>query len=569
MYILGINAVFHESAACLIEDGRLIAAAEEERFNRRKHGKRALGHNVDELPWQAIGYCLAEAGISPAQVDAVGYSASPAAYRAADDEPMGGAGDDFFAAFDRIPRRLAERGFRCAPTWIEHHVAHAASAFFVSPFDEAAILVVDGRGEGDSAWLGHGRGRHLRPVDAVPLPASIGFLWELFAVFLGFGIYEAAKVMGLAAYGHPARFAAALERIAPPLPDGTFAIDDAITRFRSMRYYPPGADLTALSALVGVPPRDPDDSIGVAHRGLAAALQHHTDTLLGGLARRLHAATGARALCVAGGVGLNCVSNRKLLVDGPFDRLFVQPAAHDAGTALGAAYHIWHTALGRTERHPMTHAYLGPAYDDAEIEQRLKARGVPYRRSDDIAADVARLIAGGAVVGVFQGRMELGPRALGNRSLLADPRDPGVRDMLNRKVKHREYFRPFAPSVLEEEAGRWFAIERPTSATEYMLTTWPVRPEVRDRIPAVVHIDGSARVQVVRRAANPRFHAILTAFHRLTGVPVLLNTSFNDSEPIVCSPDDALNTFGKTRIDRLAMGGFIVGEAQATPAAGA
>jgi len=557
MYILGLNAVFHESAACLVKDGRLIAAAEEERFNRRKHGKRALTNNAHELPWQAIESCLAQAGISLAEVDAVAYSASPDRFRATVDRPLCDLGPEMLVSLESIPDLLAAQGFRGEMHWVDHHEAHAASAFLVSPFDEAAILVADGRGEGDSTWLGYGVGHRIETLGAVPLPASIGFLWELISLFLGFGVYDAAKVMGLAAYGEPVRYAGALARIAPPLDDGRFTVDETLARFGSIGYYPPQADFSALTELLGVAPRG-TGSLGPEHYDLAAALQDHTDRLLGGLARHLYAATGSRNLCVAGGVGLNCVSNRKLLVHGPFDRLFVQPAAHDAGTAIGAAYHIWHSVLGRSERHAMTHAYLGPSFDDAVIEARLQAHGLCYRRSDDIAEEVAGLVARGRVVAFFQGRMELGPRALGNRSLLVDPRDPNVRETLNRKVKHREFFRPFAPSVLEDEAGRWFDIEKETSASEYMLTTWPVRPECRERIPAVVHVDGSARVQIVRQAVNPRFHAVLSAFYRLTGVPVLLNTSFNDSEPIVCSPDDAIETFRKTRIDHLIMEDFVV-----------
>lgn len=567
-YILGINAVYHEPAACLIRGPELVAIAEEERFNRIKHGKKALTDNPDEFPLQSIEFCLRQAGIEMGDVAHIGYSAVPVEFerrRAA--LATGAYGDEWLddaewergqLALERVPAALEALGFKGRFHWVDHHLAHAASAYYPSPFEDAAVLSVDGTGEFDTAVIYHGSGRHLTRLQGVPYPHSIGLLWEVLSIYLGFGVYDAAKVMGLASYGDPNRFIERFRRILRAGPDGTFVIDHDMVRFGHLEYYPPRAYLDGLERFLDVKRRSPRDPLEQVHEDIAAALQTLTNEIVLHMVEYAHRQTGAENLCLAGGVALNCVANGHVFENGPFQRLYVQPTAHDAGTAIGAAYWIHHAVLGDDARGVMDHAYWGPSYDDARIVEALEAHGLPHRLSESIESDVASLIAQDKIVAFFQGRMETGPRALGNRSLLANPINRDMRDILNAKVKHREYFRPLAPSVLAEEAEAWFDIQKPTSAADFMLMTYPARIEKRDRIPAVVHTDGSSRIQVVRRETNPRYHKVIEAFRAITGVPVVLNTSFNDQEPIVCTPEDAINTFLKTEIDALALGDRLV-----------
>lgn len=570
MYILGINAVYHESAACLIKDGHLIAMVEEERFNRIKHGK--LVDNPYEFPMQSIQYCLDQAGINLGDVDQIGYSAIPEKfyerYHLLETGEFGSGWlskeewQPFWDALEQVPEKLTELGFKGKFHWVDHHTAHAASAYYVSPFDEAAILSIDGTGEKDTAVFFHGQANRLKELLGVPYPASIGLLWEVVSVFLGFGIYDAAKIMGLAAYGNPERFRQAFRHIIQPLPNGAFTIAHDIVRFGELEYYPASAYSAGLEELLGIKKRAPGEELKAEHKDIAAAIQELTNEIVMHMVQQLHAQTGSENLCLAGGVALNCVTNSFVFEEGPFTNLYIQPSANDAGTAIGAAYYIWNHLLNQQTRDQMSHAYWGPAYSDAEIEKALQARGLRYRRAESLEKEVAQLISEDNIVAFFQGNMEVGPRALGNRSLLANPRNRNMREILNHKVKHREYFRPLAPSVLAEEAEQWFKIKKATSANEFMLMTYPVQEDARDRIPAVVHVDGSSRIQAVRKETNPRYHRVISEFHQLTGVPVVLNTSFNDSEPIVCSPQDAINTFMKTEIDYLAIGNFIVSKSE-------
>ena len=566
--MLGINSAYHESAACLLRDGVPVAFAEEERFNRRKHGKLARVDNPDELPRQAIQFCLRQAGIGLAGVEAVGYSFDPPLRRR--NVGLGGsigssdwgsaAGEELFQRRLRaIPEALAElAGAQVSDRfhWLEHHLCHAASAFLVSPFDEAAVLVVDGIGEFGTAWLGQGQGVELRKLGELEYPHSLGFLWEKLARFLGFGEYDACKVMGLAAYGDPKTFAAGFATLVSSNGQGELRLAADTLRFRSDDFGP-------LESLLG-PRRRPGEPLTGRHADIAAALQKATDKALLDLAGTLRRRTGSSRLCLAGGVALNCVSNRVLQESGLFEELYVQPAAHDAGTALGAAAWLWCRHSGGDRAFVLEHPYLGPGYSDIELIAALERRGLRYRRSPDAAAEAAARIAGGAVVGWFQGRMEVGPRALGNRSLLADARRPEVRTVINEKVKHRESFQPFAPAVLAERAADWFRIPGRSRSSDFMLLACDVRPEVARRIPAVVHADGTSRIQTVRAETNPLFHRLIAQFERRTGVPLVLNTSFNDSEPIVCSPEDALRTFGSTHIDALWLGDFVVEREEAS-----
>jgi carbamoyltransferase len=559
MIVLGVNSVYHESSAALIRDGRVLAAAEEERFNRRKHGKPDRVDRADDLPVEAIAFCLRQAAVTGHEVDAVAYSYDPTLRRRLfRPDPWslpGGWGSvdgemTFYAALDRVPGRLsallgADVGGRIR--WVPHHVAHAASSYYPSGFESAGVLVADGIGEAATTVLFAATGGRLTKLEEVLYPNSIGFLWEKLSVYLGFSAYDASKVMGLAGYGDAAVHADAFGKFVyqhGPL----FGTDPDILRFR-----PP--DVEPLERLLG--PARRGGPIEPRHADVAAALQEATNRTMLQLAEHLHGLHPSSNLCLSGGVALNCVANYLVKERGPFQETYLPPAPHDGGTAVGAALHVAHTEQASAHTGPTT-TYLGPGYSDEEILAAVEAAGLRARRPPQLAGAVARLLADGAVVGWFQDRLELGPRALGNRSLLADPRDPRIRETLNRKVKHREDFRPFAPSVLAEEASAWFELGRPSPAYASMLFSCPARPDKAHRIPAVLHVDGTARIQTVDAADNPRYHQLISAFADLTGVPMVLNTSFNDSEPIVCSPADALRTFLATRIDAVALGGYLV-----------
>ena len=453
--------------------------------------------------------------------------------------------------------------------FVPHHRAHAASAFHASPFRQAAILVVDGIGETATVWLGRGSATGIEEIEEIAYPQSIGMLWERVAVYLGFTEFDACKVMGLAAYGNPASFAAAYDRLfqivdrdggssrqmGPP-----FVIDPALARFRAR-------DVGGLESLFG--PRHTRDQPAELPRfaDVAAGLQAHTEEAVLALARRLANATGMRDLVYAGGVALNCVANARLEQDGPFQSLYVFGAAHDAGTAVGAALDVAHQKDAGLQKSAVPGPcgltpFLGPTYDDKAIDAAILRWGLSAVPVDDPASLAASLLADGQIVGWFQGRMEFGPRALGGRSLLADPRRAGMRDLLNRRIKHRESFRPFGASILAENAADWFLIPtgRPGAAScrDLMILAYPVRPGRASLIPAVIHCDGTCRVQLVSNERAPLFHSLITRFRGLSGVPLVLNTSFNDQEPLVASPDDALRTFATTDIDALFLGDRLV-----------
>jgi carbamoyltransferase len=434
--------------------------------------------------------------------------------------------------------------------WVSHHLAHAASAYYPSGFPDAAILVVDGIGECGTAMLAHGVGEAIRPVRELMYPHSLGFLWEKLSELLGFSEYDACKVMGLAAYGDPEALWPRFQRIATFDADGLPVVDPAVLQFRLPRF-------DGLEHALGLPRRAPTAPLRSEHRDLAAALQRYTEDAVLSMGALAHATLGCKSLCYAGGVALNCVANSRLKEEGPFEQLFIPSAPNDAGTAIGAALQLYHARAPRGAY--VESAYSGPELSDGDVERALAGTAFEVRRVEDPAAEAARLLARGEVVGWLQGRMEFGPRALGNRSLLADPRHAETREVLNRVVKHREDFRPFGPSVLADKAEDWFELgARRSPSMSYMLFTCPVRAERRARIPAVTHVDGSARLQLVTADGNPMYHRLITEFDRLTDTPVVLNTSFNDSEPIVCTPSDALSTFARTRFGALVMGNFVV-----------
>lgn len=550
MNILGINAVYHESAAALLVDGVLVAAAEEERFNRIKHGKEASIDNPHQFPERAIGFCLDHAGLRGRDIDHVAYSFEPRLRRKhyrSDWWPDPLYEAVFLLRLAEVPgvaERILGRPLRQRFHFIPHHLAHAASTYFPSGFDRAAILIIDGLGEADCSTLATAAGNRIRVLERFDYPHSLGFLWEVISLHLGFSGYDASKVMGLAAYGNPEvyrRQLASMMRVGAE----DYTVDPAAAGFLS-------AAGPGLQVLLG-PPRFPDSEIEPRHAHIAAALQEATNAAVMALVRRLKRRAPLDNLCLAGGVALNCVTNELVRRSGEFAEIFIPSAPHDAGTAIGAALAVHCAKQKRAPARGDSTPFLGPAFNRRDILAAVKTAGLRARRSKAPAQDAAEMIAAGKIVAWFQGRMEFGPRALGNRSLLADPRRPDMRDILNQRIKHREDFRPFAPSVLAERADEWFELGRHSTSDEFMLFACPVKPDRHNRIPAIVHKDGSARLHLVRRQSNPRFHALISCFAARTGVPVVINTSFNDSEPIVCTPADAIVTFRKSGIDALFM----------------
>jgi carbamoyltransferase len=536
-HVLGINAVFHDPAAAVVSDGRIAAAAEEERFSRRKHGKPPVAFSTWELPEESARWCLDKAGVGAEQLDAVAYSYDPALAP----HPTG---DVTAAKWEELRTLYVERAPLFLRTalpgldpervrFVPHHVAHAASAYLAAGFDRCAVMTVDGRGEATSGLMGHVSDGRVEVLAEQRLPHSLGLVYESLTAHLGFRrASDEYKVMALASYGDPL-FLDELREAVRATGDGGFLAEPL--------------DWSRLA-----PPADGE--LAEVHAQLASSVQHRLEEVLLELAGWLHERTGERRLAMAGGVALNCVANSRLWREGPFDEIWVQPAAGDAGTALGAALHTARE-LG-DEIEPMMSAALGRGWSDAELEARLDRAALPYERPGDVAEEAAEVIARNGVVGWFDGRSEYGPRALGHRSLLADPRDPANLERLN-DVKGREQFRPIAPMVLAERASEIFSggpIPSP-----YMLFTHRVADDWLDRIPAVVHVDGTARIQTIDSTREPRVARMLRAFERRTGVPVVVNTSFNTAgRPMVDHPADALECFGSAPVDALVMGPFIV-----------
>ncbi len=538
MNILGVNAVFHDPAAAIVCGGVVVAAAEEERFSRRKHGKTPVPFSTWELPEQAIAFCLSAAGLSHADIDIVAYSYDPALATPADADLTAGEWEGLRTLFvERAPRFLRTLGFEASKVrFVAHHVAHAASAHLASPYPTSAVLVADGRGECASSLLGRydARGR-LETLATQALPHSLGLLYEELTEHLGFRrSSDEYKVMAMASYGRATRLAE-LEALVHSTDDGGF-----VTQPVDWAAFAP-----ALAA--------GGEGWGPEHADLAASVQRVAEDVLLDLATWLHEQTAETRLTMAGGVALNCVANARLLREGPFDEIWVQPAAGDSGTALGAALQVAADA-GESVR-PMGTAALGRGWDAEELAGWLDRAGVEYERPDDIAEVVADVLAADGIVAWFEGRSEFGPRALGHRSLLADPRRLENLERLN-DIKGREQFRPVAPMVLEEHARAIFTGRHPS---EHMLFVHDVAADWRGRIPAVVHVDGTARVQTVDPEREPLVARMLEAFHARTGVPVVVNTSLNTAgRPIVDDPRDALECFGSAPVDLLAIGPFVV-----------
>lgn len=599
--ILGISAFYHDSAAALLIDGKIVAAAQEERFTRRKHDPR--------FPAEAIAYVLKEGGIKASDLQHVAFYDKP------------------FLKFERLLETYvanAPKGFKsfqmAMPVWIkeklfqktliakemskfdpqvdfrkkmmftEHHYSHAASAYYPSPFDEAVVLTLDGVGEWATSSVAIGRGSDLKIVKELHFPHSLGLLYSAVTYYTGFKVNSGEyKVMGLAPYGVPRFKDLMLDKLMDLKPDGTFRLDQ--TYFN----YATGLTMTndAFARLFGKPVRIPEkEPLEQFHMDMAASVQAVTEEVMLRMTRALAAEYGIPNLCLAGGVALNCVANGKILRDGAFKDIWIQPAAGDAGGALGAAYGVWHNEMGKprnrddAQRDSMRGSYLGPHYGKTEIEGALDRLGAVYQSLDEptIIADTARALAEGKAVGWFTGRMEFGPRALGARSIIGDPRSPTMQKLLNLKVKFRESFRPFAPSVLREDMADWFNMDYDSP---YMLLVDLVREDrrrtmtaeeealfgidklnvVRSQIPAVTHIDYSARIQTVHADTNPRYHALISAFKNITGCPLVVNTSFNvRGEPIVCTPEDAFRCFMGTDIELLVIENTILYKEAQNPA---
>lgn len=590
MKILGISAYYHDSAACLIEDGRIVAAAQEERFTRKKHDAA--------FPLQAIRYCFAEAGIqSGDEVDAVAFY----------DKPILKFARILETYFTTAPK--GQKSFLMAmPLWLrqklwipleieveleklgvkireelyfpEHHESHAASAFYPSPFDEAAILTLDGVGEWATSTIGHGRGHEIEILEELRFPHSLGLLYSALTYFTGFKVNSGEyKLMGLAPYGRPTYVDQIKEHLLDLRPDGSFRLN--------LKYfgYLDGLTMTneRFAELFGGPPRKAESEISQREMDLARSIQEVTEEIVLKMAQHAYELTGCRYACLAGGVALNCVANGRLLREGPFEDVWIQPAAGDAGGALGSALSVWHQVKGNPRKtvkgqDSMQGSYLGPVIPDSEIAAYLDANGYVYEHVPDRAERaqrIARLMAEEKVIGCCQGRMEFGPRALGNRSIIGDARSPKMQSIMNLKIKYRESFRPFAPTCLEERVSDFFELDRPSP---YMLLVAQVRKDrcigkeeaeqlpmrerinqIRSDVPAITHVDYSARVQTVRESVNPEYYAIIKAFEELTGYGIIINTSFNvRGEPIVCTPEDAYRCFMRTEMDYLMLGSYVL-----------
>ena len=565
MYILGLTTL-GDSAATLLRDGEIVAAAEEERFSRKKH------HSG--FPYHAVRFCLDEAGIKLADVEHVAHYWKPwvlrhkavqalksrfisrEMYRARVGRGVSQVRDNYLGMFRHGARLRSHFGpSRFRFHYLEHHQCHAASAFFVSPFERAAVLTMDGTGEDTTTLFSVGEGTRVRPLKRIKLPHSLGQFYSAVTNFLGFDMFggDEWKVMGLAAYGEAEFYDFFRRRVLSTNGSYDFSLNIRVLDHHLAKHYQFSDEAVRTLG----PPRRADEELTDRHKNIAASAQRVLEDTVLHLLRGLREQTGEENLCLAGGVAFNSVMNGRIMTETPFKRFFVQPAAGDAGCSLGAALLVHHQKLGRPRRFRMEHAYYGPSFTSEQCAEALRAAGLRFETlaDEEMLPRVARMIADGAIVGWFQGRMEFGPRALGNRSFLADPRRADMRELLNEKVKLREWFRPLAPSMHAEAAERLFG--RP-HYDPFMITVLAVAEERRAEIPAVVHVDGTARPQTVRRDLNPRYWALIDEFAKLTGVPVLLNTSFNIQEPIVCRPEDAVKTFAGANFDALVLENHLV-----------
>jgi carbamoyltransferase len=557
MNVLGISCYYHDSAAALVRDGILVAAAEEERFNRQKH--------FSGFPEHAVAYCLREGGLAVEDLDFIGFYEKPLVkFSRILESILAQWPKPYFAWLKAMPLWLGHRlhiageiqkklGTSNDILFCQHHLSHAASAFLVSPFEEAAIISADGVGEWTTTAWGVGRGTDIRLEKEIRFPHSVGLLFSAITAYLGFKVNDAEwKVMGLAPYGSP-RFVDHFREIVDIRDDGSFRLN---LKYFAHPYSTRRTFSVQWERLFGQPQRARESDLTDFHRDVAHSGQKIVEEIMVKMATHVHRQTGMHNVCLAGGVGLNCVANWRILQESGFEDIFIQPAAGDSGGALGTAFHVYNSVLGKPRVFRMEHAAYGPSFGKEEVRRTLELNGAVHEWIEDEEAlleRTARMIADGKVVGWFQGRMEFGPRALGCRSLLADARNPRMKEIINAKVKFREAFRPFAPAVLKEYAHEYFDMPKGMDMP-FMLLVPAVRREKRAVIPAVTHEDGTGRVQTVTEERNGRFYRLIRAFYRLTGVPVVVNTSFNvRGEPIVCTPKDAYSTFVKTGIDALVM----------------
>ncbi len=579
MNILGINAYHGNASAAIVCDGKLIAAVEEERFNRVKY---AAG-----FPWQAIRYCLKAAGLTLNEVDHVAVPRNPyarlatkifyalrmpsfARERAKVLVKFQGIPEALAQAFDTDPKKIRAKFHR-----IEHHQAHLASSFYCSPFDNAALLSADGLGDFASTMWGTGMGSRMKIEGAIAFPHSLGLFYSAVTQYLGFLRFgDEYKVMGLAAYGQPEQLESFRDIVRFENGSSRNGFRLGLDYFSHHRTGPEmswaEADKTptlgklfseGMERRLG-PARSADQTLEQRHRNLAASLQLRLEEVYLGMLRKLASRTRLKAACLAGGVAFNCVANGKIFDATAFEQVYVHPAAGDGGLSVGAAFFVWHQILGQPRSFVMDHAYWGPEYSHEEICRAVESGDLAQKScaisefgEEELTRRAAAIIADGKILGWFQGRAEWGPRALGNRSIVADPRRPEMKEILNQRIKHREIFRPFAPSILAEATAEYFEKSHPSP---FMTLAYAVRPEKRDKIPAPTHVDGTGRLQTVTREANPRYHALISAFRDLAGVPVVLNTSFNDNEPIVCRPEEAIDCFQRTKMDALVLGDLLI-----------
>lgn len=583
MNILGINAYHANASAAIVCDGKLIAVVEEERFNRVKY---AAG-----FPTQAIRFCLKAAGLTLNEIDHVAVPRNPYARLATKIvyalrmPSFARERAKVLVKFQGIPEALAQacdadrKKVLAKFHRIEHHQAHLASSFYCSPFDRAALLSADGLGDFASTMWGIGSGGRMKIEGAIAFPHSLGLFYSAVTQYLGFLKFgDEYKVMGLAAYGQPEQLERFRDIVRFENGSSKNGFRLGLDYFSHHRTGPEmswaEADKTpTLGKLFSEemerrlgPSRSADQALERRHRNLAAALQARLEEVYLGMLKKLANRKGLKAVCLAGGVAFNCVANGKIFDATPFEQVYVPPAAGDGGLSVGAAFFVWHEILGKPRSFVMDHAYWGPEYSPEEIRHAVDSSGLPKKGwvmsepgVPELMRRAAAIVADGKILGWFQGRAEWGPRALGNRSIVADPRRSEMKDILNRRIKHREIFRPFAPSILAEATSEYFEKSHPSP---FMTLAYDVRREQRDKIPAPTHVDGTGRLQTVTRDANPRYHALISAFRDLTGVPVVLNTSFNDNEPIVCRPEEAIDCFQRTQMDALVLGDFLITRGQ-------
>ncbi len=558
MYILGLSCFYHDSAASLLKDGQILSAVQEERFTRKKHDF--------SFPINAIKYCLKESGLTIDDISYIGFYEKPLL-------KFERILTTYIATFPRsfpsfikaIPLWLHEKlwipqiikkelNYKGEILYIDHHLAHAASSFLVSPFEEAAILTMDGVGEWETATYGIGTGERIELFKHISFPHSLGLLYSAFTYYLGFKVNSAEyKVMGLAPYGKPVYYDLIMDKLIKVKTDGSFKIN--------MKYFAYDYGLTMTNRnfdkLFGMPPRKPETELEEFHENVAASLQKVTEEIVLRMTRHLYSKTKMKNLCLAGGVALNCVANGRIIKETPFKDIFVQPASGDAGAAVGVATYIYNSILGYKRSSVMDHAFLGPEYSNNDMRNYLADNGVEYREynNDELIKVTAKLLNDQKVIGWFQGRMEFGPRALGARSILADPRNPDAKNIVNSKIKFREEFRPFAPTILAEKCSEYFELDIPSP---FMLLVANVKPEKRF-MPSITHVDGSARIQTITKTENTLYHSLINEFYRISGCPVVLNTSFNlRGEPLVMSPHDAFLCFMRSGLDYLVMGNFVL-----------